>query len=230
MTNPAAELLEIFRSWDGTSSPNVDRHFDQAGGVEAAEKHVRAMKLIWDIHRQLDEWSSRGQSVDAYREATVAWVRTVLANPRNWTTNGETAYVMQRARMDMLEGLSHAMSLAAPTVLPEHRSAVRQSLAEIVSLLGQDDSISDQLRLYILRLVQEIQLASDEFEVTGRFDAEEAMERLWVALLAASGQSKKHRATWKKRAEAIVVPAVAGMLASVPGITAQAVLQISAGS
>src|SRR5690554_5349282 len=110
---------------------------------------------------------------------------------------------MRSARLDVLEALSDAMSVTGPRVDTSQLNRFGSFLDGVVKLLGEDESLSPELRGYILKLVQQIRVAVEEFETTGRFEYAEALLQLWVALTAATGQSKTAKSKWKKFSETI---------------------------
>jgi ATP-dependent exoDNAse (exonuclease V) beta subunit len=214
MSNPAAELLKIFSNWvpTGTAS-SYQAHGN--GSDEFAAEHRRAMKLIWDIEQAVDRWEAEQRTVDTYRRGIQAWTRYTLGLPNGWTNAHSGSQDRQVALIDTLEALADRMD-AAPRVAEPQLQEMGVFLGGIVDLLASDESIPATLRSYILELVTEIQHALDQHRVLGSFDFSDSLERLWVALTAARGESKEAKRKWAKLRDQILIPASVQLLAGTP--------------
>lgn len=229
MSNPAKELRDILRKWTAANqTAQVARGFtsDEEG---ATREHIRAMRLISDIHVVLDQWERDGRDVGVYRSAAGTWARAVLAHPGGFGGNNTAVQSVRVAKLDVLEALADTLSITGPRVNVEQVAQFEDFLAGILRLLGEDESLTDELRGYILNLVQEIRIAFESFKVTGQFDHADALVRLWVALKAARGESKSSKTKWKSFADKIAQPAAIQLLAGLPMATVNSVLALTIG-
>lgn len=229
MSNPAKELRSIFRKWSvSNQNAHIARGFtkDEEG---ATREHIRAMRLISDIHVILDQWERDERDVAVYRAAAGTWARAVLAHPGGFNGTNSAIQSVRIAKLDVLEALSDTLSITGPRVNIERVAEFEDYLSGVLKLLGEDDSLTKELRGYILNLVQEIRLAFESFKITGQFDHADALVRLWVALKAARGESKSSKKRWKSFADKIAQPAAIQLVAGLPMATVNSVLALTVG-
>ncbi|MEO6504881.1 MAG: hypothetical protein ABIW36_02550 [Terrimesophilobacter sp.] len=226
MVNLAAELLEIFNAWRGQSHPQNDREMNDP--AKSVAEHILAMKLVSDIRVALDEVEATGQSMEVFREASMQWAYNVLTFPHGWSTTNGSEQLYNASRIDMLMALDVVLAGRAPRVDLTHFANFDAYLDGIVELLSEDAGVDPALRSYMVKLVNQMRRASDEYKATGKFDAEDALQQLWVSLMAAEARSQGHKAKWREYAAKLRTPVTAGLLVEIPMLSIE-VLKIALG-
>ncbi len=185
------------------------------------------MGALIAIDRELTALETRGRNMASYRRIYPQWMHGVLAYPHGWTT---TQGDFSIHALDSLDHLAELLDLTtAAHVAPEVVATIPAMLDNISALLAEDDSITPQLRAYLLRLVQETRTAVEEHDVLNTFDLDVAMERLWVALQAAADQSEKKSDKWRSFFSQVAVSAFGGAIASAPTVIQAALTAGGAG-
>lgn len=175
------------------------------------------MKLLDDIDYAFNEMEANGRPMPAFRSAWVKWVHFVLTYAHGWTgSENVTEILASEGRFDMLEAMVVVLDASPARVNIDQAIRFGTYLDGIVELLGKDEGLDDALRAHILKLVQQLRRALDEYEATGQFDAEEALTQMWVAFMAAEARSKGHRGAWKKFGAELRLPVTSGILVNLP--------------
>ncbi len=151
----------------------------------------------------------------------------VLSYPAGWKTNEGAEDAIPSAPLDQLETLADWFGDRRPTLTQAGAEQLRRAISDTKEALEQDETLSTTLRLYIGRLLREIEAALDDERLSDRFDYEDAGQGLWVSLFAAAAQSTDEAAQsrWTTIARELFWPATAAMLGSAP----QTILSIAAG-
>ena len=227
MSNPAAELLSIFRTWSESGAPiNVRGMQSEQASTDI---HVRAVQLLHEISYAFNEIEANGTAMDTFRSASIKWTHFVLAFPHGWNASeGATAALVAEGRFDMLEALAVVLNASPARVNAEQAVHFGTYLDAIIELLTIDVGIDDALRAYIVKLISQVRRALDEYKGTGKFDAEEALTHLWVAFMAAEARSKTHKAAWKKFGLELRTPVTVGVLVGIPTLALE-VLKLTVG-
>lgn len=227
MSNPAAELLSIFRTWSDPGAPFNSRGMNDER--VSTSTHIRAALLLHEINYAFNEIEANGSSLAAFRAASVKWAHFVWAFPHGWSSTGATAALVSEGRFDMLEALSVVLDASPARVNAQQAVTFGSYLDEIIELLAVDEGIDEALRAYIVKLIAQVRRALDDYKGTGRFDAEEALTHLWVAFMAAEAQSTDHKSSWKKFGLDLRTPVATGVLVGIPTL-AMEVLKLTVGA
>jgi hypothetical protein len=226
MSNPAADLHELFTRWgavldEGNQSAMSSRQLDSEEGFA---KQRDAMGHLLDVVEGLSRLEDQGLPVSIYRKYVAAWTSMTMNCDRHWNSAMSRETAFPQNEMDHLETLRGWFAVGAPRVRSGTDAELRVLLSDVGALLDDDASISDELRLYIRRLVADVQASLDDEKLGSGFDLGDAAERLWVALFAAAGQTsdpdKKGR--WSNLATTIWQPSIVGLVSSLPGAVATA--------
>ncbi|PFG39875.1 hypothetical protein ATJ97_2395 [Georgenia soli] len=233
MANPATLLMELFETWaepTGNVSVASTRGLNQEGEFTSADAdHVNAMRWISELKDLIDGLELQGRKVGPYRRHLGNWTHIVLNYPGAWQSM-RTADLITQPMLDTLVQLSDVLDFAGPSVNEEVRGAALELLTEVIALLAEDDTLPDELRAYVYKVVQNARTCIEEYEVLGSVDLQAALEHLWGALKAAEGHSEgTFRERWATMSERIFTPAVAGFLGSAPSVALQA-LQLTQGA
>ncbi|MFJ3385610.1 MULTISPECIES: hypothetical protein [unclassified Curtobacterium] len=222
--NPAQSLYDYLLEMKQRLSPgNVTvgdaRGLGTAGGMD---KQLQAVTDLLAIRNGIDDLETAGLPVSTYRKYVNDWASMVLSYPTGWSNNVSVANVYPSSTLDHLHTLAGWFATTRPLPSEQSQSELRMFLQDVQSLLESDDTITAQLKVYLGRLVREMQNALEDEEVLKRFDFEEAGKRLWTALFAASAQTTDDgkRSAWTDLANKLWWPATAGVLASSPSIIA----------
>lgn len=219
MRNPARRLHEIFTAWStgyGPSTAAVTARGLESKSDDAYSVQVEAFRLIIEIGQALTYLESRAINVDVYRRELKNWIDIVLHSPNAWTGPSDTNTGFPPTPLAHLETLVILLEVDRPALSAKPEHTLRTVIAQVLELLVDDDAISDTLRSYIYRLVSEMRTALDDESVAGIFDFADAAERLWVAMQAASGQSRSNKGRWRKASGDLFRDAGAAALGSMP--------------
>ncbi|MFF0527792.1 hypothetical protein ACFYT3_05325 [Nocardia amikacinitolerans] len=224
MANPATLLLEQFTRWHRPGNhtatdarvPDTDRW----------REHRLAIKHVEAIEQLLNEMSERGRNVAVYQGAWPIWCAAVFAYPQGWSNAGTAA--LDGARLDLLEVLAERLDDFVPAVNSDGLEQLRGYTHEVRETLDGDDSLPDELRAHMRRVIEHLEWCVEHYAQAGDFELREATDRLAAAVIRA-GASTRHQDRWKKAMNDFVWPFTVNVVASIPG-TALAQLVLGAGS
>lgn len=219
MSNPARMLFVQFAEWNkGTGNPQAGRKMN-SNPDEATEKHIVAMKLLWEVERTLSVMKADGRNVDSYIRMIRPWAYAILNYPYAWQgQSNSNAGLFTAHVMDSLEHLADALDGWLPQVDPQSIGSLRGYLDVVQETLNADTTLPDPLRRYMSRLISETRLALDNHEVDGDFSIREAMDRLWVALNACAEKSKGAKTRWRNLVRGFDVPTMIGLSLNATGV------------
>ncbi|MFE4230108.1 hypothetical protein ACFRJ8_19720 [Arthrobacter sp. NPDC056886] len=166
----------------------------------------------------IDDLERGGYRVKSFRRSFRLWTKAILNYPHAWNSASNGSIFTVHA-MDTLENLAAAIDGHVPEPTPERVMEIMAYLDDVVSLLGEDQNLSPELRLHVSKIVQTIRSCIAEERAFGETDLKQSLYDLWVALYAAAGQSDgATRGRWATMAETIYRPAAAGFIGSIPGL------------
>ncbi|MDY0892991.1 hypothetical protein [Frigoribacterium sp. CFBP9030] len=226
MSNPAADLHALFVQWgevlkDGNHSVAGSRGLDTVRGFAGQRD---AMRHLLDLVDGLARLEEQGLPVSLYSKYVPAWTSMLMNFDRSWGSAMSREVAFPSNEMDHLETLIGWFAVGAPRLRGGTGMELRALLEDVSSLLLEDASISDELRLYIRRLVADITASLDDETLGDGFDLGGAAERLWVALFAAAGQTSdpEKKSRWANLATTIWQPSIVGITSSIPGVVVTA--------
>ena len=188
-------------------------------GMGALEQAVADLAAV---RSGIDELEAAGLPVGTYRKYVRGWSVMVFSYPEGWQSilSSEGAY--PSSTLDHLQTLAGWFATTRPRPSAESQDELRTFLIDVQSLLESDDTVSAQLKVYLGRLIREMQNALDDEQLLERFDFDEAGRRLWTALFAAAAQTAddEKKSAWTDLANKLWWPTVAGALGSAPSIIA----------
>jgi len=224
MENPAHELHELFSTWSAALEGNANSTANARGLEEVAglDMQRRAMALFLESVDKLDDLEAVGVKVGVYRRYIPAWTRMLMSYPLPWYQQVNQADAFPSAAMDQLEALGGWFDIYRPRLRPGAEETLQAIVSDTETLLRDDSSLSNELKLYLARLLREIQAALDDAILGSSFDYAAATERLWVALFAAAAQSDstEKSSKWTDLAHRFAIPTTVGLLTSLPGAAA----------
>ncbi|MDD7943526.1 hypothetical protein PUW79_02660 [Microbacterium sp. NE2HP2] len=198
MTNPAWVLHGIYSRWRET----VDAANQPLNGVldinsvEAAHELATAARALARMDELLTQFEASGRSVGLYRRQYPEWWKGLVAYDYGWGQNLNGEMVMTQVLMDEIEGFAHFLDGKVVVMSPGAKEGLRQILADARDALEVDEHLSPELRAYISRLLHQIQIALDEEAIGATFDYAEAVQNLYVAFKAASGENTDKSGLW----------------------------------
>jgi hypothetical protein len=216
--NPATQLLLIFERWsraigEGYGGANA-RGWNGDAGAATAE-HIQAWRHLSDLIRTIDGISDLGMNVSAAKSYYSVWGRMIASVDVSWSNGNGADQAFPQDALSQLQSVSTIIELAGSQVTPTNLELLNQVITQAIELLKDDESLSDELRSYLVKLIREIRNALEDDEVGGGFNFAEAAERLWVAMHAASSQSTSKSNAWKTAALKLLPPTASGVLTHV---------------
>ncbi|MCB5294490.1 hypothetical protein BJQ90_03958 [Arthrobacter sp. SO3] len=180
------------------------------------------MCLLAAMKLSVDDLERGGYRVKSFRRSFRLWTKAIMNYPHAWNAASNGSVFSVHA-MDTLENLAAAIDGHLPAPTPERVVEIMSYLDNVVSLLGEDQNLSPELRLHVSKIVQTIRSCIAEESAFGETDLKQSLYDLWVALYAAAGQSDgETRGRWATMAETIYRPAAAGFIGSIPGLAISA--------
>jgi hypothetical protein len=222
--NPAQSLYDYLRTAkQGVASGNVTvgvaRDLKSPAGMEELLQAVTDLRAV---RTGIDELEAAGLPVGTYRRYVRGWTTMVLSYPVGWQSNVASEEAYPTSTLDHLQTLAGWFATTRPLPSAESQDELRTFLIDVQSLLESDDTVSAELKVYLGRLIREMQNALDDEQLLERFDFDEAGRRLWTALFAAAAQTSDEtkKSAWTDLANKLWWPTAAGALGSAPSIIA----------
>lgn len=213
--NPARQLLRIFEEWDAAiltgQGATEARGWNKDAG-EVTERHVRAWSYLGDISQTIDGLSALNIDMGASKTYLPQWGKMAASVDVSWSNATGASSAFPSDALSQLQSLATIIDLAGAQIQPANLDLLSNVVEQVIDLLGSDESLSDHLRAYLVKLVREIRNALEDEKVGGGFNFADAAERLWVAMQAASAQSEQSAAQWKDTAAKLLPQAVVGVL------------------
>ncbi len=221
--NPAALLharLAQYRTPGGQASLYTRWHLgdDSVSQLDADDRAALLEATDWlrRIDRLIDALDHAGHRVGGYRRNYVIWVDSVLAIGKGWHVN--TRYssedVCPLTAMESLEAFAGILDLLTPDPDDSAHAQLVDLVARVSEALDGDDTLSDQLRIHLRRVVDHLRACVEHPEAYDLNDVAEAADDVITAAKAAAGEST--HSTWKKFWETFhtcyVAPTVAGLI------------------
>lgn len=221
--NPAQSLYDfLLDSKAGAAAGAALGTVRALNDSEGMAQQLQAVADVIAVRESLREMVKAGLPVDTYEKYLPDWERMVVGYPVGWVNQLKPDEAFPAAILDHLHTLAGWFATTHPTPSDSALSELRTFLADVLSLLEDDDTITAELKVYLGRLVREMQNAIDDDSLLQRFDLDEAGRRLWTALFAASAQtgSEERQRAWTKLADKLWWPSAAGIISSTPSIIA----------
>jgi hypothetical protein len=216
--NPAILLYDIFADWSHRLQQglgaSVARGWDDDAD-QATLEHIEAWRYLGDIERTIVGLTDLNIDMTASASYLPRWGEMAASVGVAWSSNTGMGSAFPADAMAQLRALGTIIQLAGGQARPTNLNILRDVVDKTIELLGEDDSLTGELRAYLVKLVREIRDALDDEVVGGGFDFTDAAERLWVAMHAASAQSSSRADVWKEQAARMLPPAVGGVLTHV---------------
>jgi len=199
--NPARRLLNTLIDWQGqhtlgSQSVGNTRSLSDDDGMQ---RQLDALDDLRQIEEKLDVLDAGGVRVAVSRRYVPTWRRMALGYPQGWSTQADPGLIYVEAAMDQLETLADRIDERLPDLDSEEKKKLEDIVAEAFELLHSDKTLSQPLKLYLGRIIGEIQNAMLDEKYAERFDYAEAARRLWVTLMAAAEDStdEQQKARWR---------------------------------
>ncbi|WP_455135255.1 hypothetical protein [Schaalia cardiffensis] len=231
--NPAAllhDLLSKYRAPEGEIYPSVRWHIsddevtrvisndDRAALLEAARWLTRIDQLITG----LDETGGTGR---IFRKYYPVWVNSVFAIGLDWT-NRRTANageVCPESAMDMLASFATLIDKTNSDLTPDAHVFLINLVADIRSILDEDDTLSLQLRAHMHRVLDHLDDCLANPSAFDPHDVAFAVDDVITAVKAAASEteSDEHGSRWTSIRDKFIWPTTSAFVASAPGLILQ---------
>lgn len=129
----------------------------------------------------IDDLERGGYRVKSFRRSVRLWTKAIMNYPHAWNA-ASNGTVFSVHAMDTLENLAAAIDDHLPAATSERIDEIMSYLDEVVSLLGEDEHLSPELRLHVSKIIQTIRSCMAEERALGETDLKQALYDLWVAL------------------------------------------------
>jgi hypothetical protein len=217
MANPAELLHEILSGW--LHDPSKQIYIARGISDEEAlmHRHRRAIVLIDEIDQIISGMDLPGSRRESIQRNLAKWTKWVFAYPHHWLSTPDSNYtnLQDQDTLDALDLVAHLLESQVPTVDLPLRTSYLETINEVISALGSDDSLPSELRKHIYIIAAHARHCIEDYEMTGDFALQAAVERLAAAVQTAMTVSTKDGA-WSKFRDKFVYPTVAGLVASGP--------------
>jgi hypothetical protein len=172
---------------------------------------LHVYRLLARIDVILNQLDSDGYDVGLFRRQFAAWVRIPLGLRGGWSTAASVEHFIPSAIIDQVEGLALFLDGKVYEFDVSRHDDLRALVADVRMALEVDVELPQPLRIYIHRLLAEIQHALNDEAIGEAFDLADAIRRLWVALGSAENASAddKSKSMWRRFAERILFDSAA---------------------
>lgn len=215
-----ASLSTRFHITDDSTSPVISDG-DRAALLEAADWLRR-------IDRLIDAFEREGKQTGAARRAYPYWVNAVFTIGISWGSLVTPEEVCPESRMDVLETFAALVDFLTPGPDDSAHAQLVDLVTRVSAALDGDDTLSEQLRIHLRRVVDHLRACVEHPEAYDLNDVAEAVDDVITAAKAAAEESS-HSSTWKKFWETFhacyVAPTVAGLIAGYGPGTIHAVIE-----
>lgn len=185
---------------------------------EAGYKFPDIVAALAEVESAINSWALAGMDVHLMRQCLARWKSSAL---NTFTTNSgrvkwdlsdimlkDTEGLLSDGDLMGLQAVAEKMSMSTVEYSKTAREHMSQMIDEAIKCIQSDDSLPNELVVYIARLVSEARTALDEYNLTGDFKLSIAFDRLYNALRVAETKTK-HSETWKTFREQFMIPLLA---------------------
>ena len=170
----------------------------------------------------------------AMRQIPVIWSRLMCSYG---TLYADRKYANFTPQLHHVEELDDACTLALETIADRwmdpqltmgtlDRQQIDGALSALVTLLKDDASLPDRLKIYVLSLVQHVRSLFERLDAGDEVDLDAVFKELLAALsIVESSSEQKNR--WAEFREKYLAPIIVGLLVETPGLMLQAAPLIS---
>lgn len=220
MTNPADALHRILSKWihEEPKAIYIQRGMHEHGDDHHLRDHRTAIKLINEIEMLLAGTERREAAKQADDHALAELTKFVFAYPHSWLQQplGDYKSLISERELDYLLSIEGRINELSEKFTMEDQQKISEMLVELTSALASDQSLPRELKLHMRRLIVEVQTCIDEYEITGDFFLQSALDRLFVAVAKVENQSKEP-GKWGGFRDKFVYPALSSLVGGAPG-------------
>ena len=171
MDNPAQTLLELVEKWQGAGNqpPETYRQAGTAGNLELWRVQNKAVSLLAEVERILDEIESvdPGMDVAAHREDLVGAYQAVYGYEPAWKSvksSGAARQVLPDNKpLRRIAALIRTHQRHSGVPVRRDRTALLEALGEALDELNEANYLKAEVRAHLITLVQRtIELANDD--------------------------------------------------------------------
>lgn len=226
MGNPARVAHDILAAWRQRATPKPGANPPALRTVRTQPDVVRLATALSEIEALLGQLERDGVRVKAYRNQIPDWWSGLIVPDYTPGQGTGADGIITNEHLDEIDACASFLDFYVHAVSESQMDNLRNIVSEARSALEHDQHLSQQLRVYIHRLLREIEHALDDQAVGEVFDFAEAALRLRVAFQAATQEETPKRDTWHTLWTAIASGAAANALTQGAGI---AIGSLSAG-
>lgn len=211
MANPAGLLLVQLQRWAVGTGRIIrdDRLSTEGSDEEVLQQAQQAMVHLQNIEELLHGLSASGRNVRSYRQALPRWRAWVMAYPSTWVGLNQLQAFSSTHDLDVLENLDDILNHELPKFSDENRESLRSTFDNIRQTLIDDRSIPASLKRHIHGLLVHASTCLEEYEMTGDFELQKAVDRLLVSVNAAERISSEP-SRWQAFKDKLFYPVVVG--------------------
>lgn len=214
MGNPARVLHAIYSNWRVAVSSQPQPMYqiinlDTPAGSRVIGNAARALIEIDNLLTQLER---SGAPVAVYRRQYPEWWKPLVSQQGGWSTNLVSDNIIGEDHLDEIEGFANFLDGKVWTLSGDRSEALRDLVSRARTALESDAALSSELREYIHRLLQQIEIALDDEGVGATFDYAAAIQRLFVAFKAAESERTPGKGTWASLWTQILSGTVSGAI------------------
>jgi hypothetical protein len=220
--NPARRLHNTLIDWqsqhtNGAQSVGSTRLLNTDEGMQ---RQIDALDDLREIEAKLDVLEAEGVRVVVSRRYVPVWRRMTLGYPNGWSSQADPADVYNESAIDQLETLADRLDERLPDLTDVEKTKLQGIVGDALELLHADETLSKPLKLYLGRLIGEIQNAMLDEKYGERFDYPAAARRLWVTLMAAAQDStdEKQKPKWRDTTKRFMWDASVSAIGNAPGL------------
>lgn len=235
MSNPAAELADLFDSWVMENErPRFARGgTDDVDQVAFWRGQARAVSLLGQVCSAIDALREAGEDVRGFEPFIEEWHKALFSFDHPWAGN-YTGPALRAEALASLRSLGLILGWSARSrgISTAQVSQLHEVLRDARDLLREKSSELDEVEyLYLARLLSAVEDAIEEHAAGGTIDLREHLDRLNGALvsvaakLTVDGEEETGRKVWSIALRLVSVYrgvlGDAGQWAAITGLTMQ---------
>lgn len=197
MSNPAREAQRILERWRAQASEaQLNGVSVSLSQIRAQSEIVRLARALAEVEALLGQLEREGRSVAAYRRQIPDWWGGLVSPNHREDQAISPDGVISQEHLDEIEACATVLDFYVLSMSTDQTENLRSIVARARVLLAEDVDLSNELRVYLHRLLQQVEQALDDDALGATFNFAEAVIRLRVAFKAAEGERTKKSATW----------------------------------
>lgn len=179
MANPAQLLFEHLSLWASSGKPNQAQARGLTDGTAGWVEQRHAVKNLEHLETVIQEMKAQGKKVDVEEAYLPRWTQAVFAYPLGWS---DSKAFIQDTTLLFLQQTAHRLDDLLLPVADGAPEDMLMAADEVEEAVAERTDLPAPLRLLVMESVSFLKRAVDEYEITGEFVLNQAVQKFIRAL------------------------------------------------